>query len=750
MAIFIPQRWKTQPQGNVAIDWSHPLACGLVYSQLPGVSRAGFFRLVDPQIKSVDFSGKLTNGIFTTTTEAATSGVGIKGRSSLADAAGTTNGSLSLYSVSEGGNPTYTYAGLFERRVFDTAQSSVATFAVNAGSNLTSITQNTGSSDSTFLTRFIDGSASLQISTALVNDLILDKKLNVVFSVYKNGQTPIGIVNNRQLTLSNNTVYDGAAAFLGGNYINSTGTYVGLGSFLWLRVLSTAEVAAFTENPWQIFKPKNNKKVFLNSTFVATNKNPFATDTFNYANGAINTVTTKPWQLMSNPGFNPLVVQNNKLTNGNSSPEISWMYYDEPYWTNNQKSVAKVSATPAALTNGCFSGVTVRTTGLALGYMLAVLVTNNAAENSYVLLTYADATQTTEGDPFYSGPIDSPVYDGDEISLEVVGYTLTARLNGRVICGGSVTDTNKRLSRGYPGVAILEEFQTGGATFIDDWSGYSLDVESTTVTPFKGGRFLPQRWKTQPQGNVEIDWSNPLCQNLLFAYLPGNPRSLAQRYMPQLGAGYFAARFNNSNVITRPGGRVSEFEEYNFISSIASGAFTFGMAGQLFGPVLASTQDIASISNGDTEVGVIVGYDTSASSFFVQTLASDDTFNSYSASGNVTAANLRSKTRFVAGTLSTTEVACWLAGTKLGFNTGGWNGTIPRALEIIVTSGYRQSGSSAPPTGFALAGFGWQRVLSPNELAILDENPWQIFKPKPGRTYFLPGITKRNKFLFLF
>ena len=244
---------------------------------------------------------------------------------------------------------------------------------------------------------------------------------------------------------------------------------------------------------------------------------------------------------------------------------------------------------------------------------------------------------------------------------------------------------------------------------------------------------LPKRWQQQPQGNVEIDWSNSLCQNLLFAYLPGNPRSLAQRYMPQLGAGYF-----NSTVITRPGGRVSEFEEYDFISSIDSGSFTFGMAGQVFGPVLASTLDISSVDNGNTEIGVSVGYDTFASSYYVQTFATDNTFNSYNADGNVTAADLSSKTRFVAGTLSTTEVACWLAGTKLGFNTGGWNGTIPQALEVIVTSGYRLG---TPSTGFALAGFGWHRVLSPNELAILDENPWQIFKPVRPVFYSIPNIT---------
>jgi len=732
MAIFIPQRWKTQPQGNAAIDWSHPLARGLVYSQLPGVSRAGFFRLADPQIKSVDFSGKLTNGIFTTTTEAATSGVGIKGRSSLADAAGTTNGSLSLYSVSEGGNPTYTYAGLFERRVFDTAQSSVATFAVNAGSNLTSITQNTGSSDSTFLTRFIDGSASLQVSTALVNDLILDKKLNVVFSVYKNGQAPIGIVNNRQLTLSNNTVYDGAAAFLGGNYINSTGTYVGLGSFLWLRVLSTTEVAAFTENPWQIFKPKNNKKVFLNSTFVATNKNPFATDTFNYANGAINTVTTKPWQLMSDPGFNPLVVQNNKLTNGNSSPEISWMYYDEPYWTNNQKSVAKVSATPAALTNGCFSGVTVRTTGLALGYMLAVLVTNNAAENSYVLLTYADATQTTEGDPFYSGPIDSPVYDGDEISLEVVGYTLTARLNGRVICGGSVTDTNKRLSRGYPGVAILEEFQTGGATFIDDWSGYSLDVESTTVTPFKGGRFLPQRWKQQPQVPLQVDWGNSLSRGLCSAWHPAVSQYIGPGLSPYPTPNTFSYQSDPT------GARGIKFNAGTNarIALPAGSAGTTGYSGTrlvLFRP-FGNGWGLVSGTVPETlgmrlEGGTSQIYLVRASVEAI-TPAASIPISSRPTVALCTANDVTTETRLhINGQLLVSANRPYVS------SSGGlWVGAITN-----------HSSSS----NFFLA-LSWDRPLSIPEAAAIQENPWQIFKPKPGRMYFLPGSIKRGKFLFLF
>lgn len=252
---LLKRRYQTQPAGDVQVNWAHPLARGLIYAQVPGSARRGFFRLSDPQITSANFGTGLSNSIFAYSTAAGTNGLGIKGRSAMTDTAGTTSGTLNLRSSAAGGNPVYTYAGVFERSVLDTTQQSIATFAINGGQALTTITQNSGGSVSTFSTRFVDGSANTEIYNATVTNLITDKKLNVVFSVYENGQEPIGIVNNTQLVLDNNVNFDGISTSFSSNYLNATGTYVGLATFFWTRILSASEIASFTQNPWQLFIP---------------------------------------------------------------------------------------------------------------------------------------------------------------------------------------------------------------------------------------------------------------------------------------------------------------------------------------------------------------------------------------------------------------------------------------------------------------------------------------------------------------
>jgi len=252
---LLKRRYQTQPAGDVQVNWAHPLARGLIYAQVPGSARRGFFRLSDPQITSANFGTGLSNSIFAYSTAAGTNGLGIKGRSAMTDTAGTTSGTLNLRSSAAGGNPVYTYAGVFERSVLDTTQQSIATFAINGGQALTTITQNSGGSVSTFSTRFVDGSANTEIYNATVTNLITDKKLNVVFSVYENGQEPIGIVNNTQLVLDNNVNFDGISTSFSANYLNATGTYVGLATFFWTRILSASEIASFTQNPWQLFIP---------------------------------------------------------------------------------------------------------------------------------------------------------------------------------------------------------------------------------------------------------------------------------------------------------------------------------------------------------------------------------------------------------------------------------------------------------------------------------------------------------------
>jgi hypothetical protein len=287
---------------------------------------------------------------------------------------------------------------------------------------------------------------------------------------------------------------------------------------------------------------------------------------------------------------------------------------------------------------------------------------------------------------------------------------------------------------------------------------YSLPA---IVTPFKGGRFLPQRWKAQPQGNIEIDWNNPLTKGLFLAAAPGvsgkafhrfptnDPNWAAGNIGPllryQSGGRFRATPFGagfTGNVLytTRVGGNAT----YSLVDVLSGGSpvYTYGVAYcQLDTP--DSEFSGFSYTNGQTNFSLQAN---NVSTQFIArnwTAEIDTTANDHFITVPGGVPNQK----------QLTSTVTWAVGQPGRIYNGkqllvSSNATVWDGGYFAYNNPYFASYSTGKTSG--LLGVTWLRALTDNDRAAFDENPWQIFKPKPGRIYFLPGMTKRGKFLFLF
>lgn len=133
-------------------------------------------------------------------------------------------------------------------------------------------------------------------------------------------------------------------------------------------------------------------------------------------------------------------------------------------FTNDQYSAIIIGGL-SFLSNQYGIGTSVRSNGLT-----------NTARSYYEVVVYADS-----GGPNYQTDVNKMVAgtytnlvstttptwaNGDELSIEVVGTTITVKKNGTAL-GGSYTLTDSSLSTGTPGIT-----GTGGNTvYADNWEG---------------------------------------------------------------------------------------------------------------------------------------------------------------------------------------------------------------------------------------------------------------------------------------
>ena len=121
---------------------------------------------------------------------------------------------------------------------------------------------------------------------------------------------------------------------------------------------------------------------------------------------------------------------------------------------------------------------------------------------------------TSDRSDFIRSTVAGQVY---ETTLSPIQQT-TANIN-------FVFDANSPLNTGGIKFDVLDGtnlVKSQTVTFPSSTSHFTITpTEYSSIGPSMFGRFMPQRWRQQPQGNVDIDWNNPLTKGLFLAMAPG-------------------------------------------------------------------------------------------------------------------------------------------------------------------------------------------------------------------------------------
>jgi hypothetical protein len=237
--------------------------------------------------------------------------------------------------------------------------------------------------------------------------------------------------------------------------------------------------------------------------------------------------------------------------------------------------------------------------------------------------------------------------------------------------------------------------------------------------------FLPQRWKRQPQGPVQIDWSHPLASSLTAAVTPirlqemvsGRPLTLSA----PLSVGKQGVAFEFIDAAPRS-------VDYNVASAATPPQFT--VAAVAINRVSSGGRTFVWCSFKDAPTGtMILCYEAGGGRLELVR------------GGVITlsgGSNVPTNTPTVIG-------ARWGDATSVQILLNGRvNTTHAHNATTSAFSANRQIGrrggfnaSNALISGV----FEWNRALSNSEWASFSENPWQIFAPLRQTFFSLPGTT---------
>lgn len=266
MAQFLAQRWRRQPQGPVAVDWGNPLTRGLNDAFVGNQLAVNLARTnAAPTLYSA--------GVSLPTLEGGAGGVGWK-----------LNGTSGVVEVRP--NPWvnagsyWTQFALFTQRsatassistIYDGASSETVDRSITLDSSgvLSGYTYDgsrvtvTGTK-STPLGKLASAALRVRPNVSVQSlDLFCDGKLDGAVSCVSAGYD----------AFSNPMLGIGANGVVGTNYIS--GSAVNLYAFgLWTRALSDPEIAALSENPWQLFRAPKPIIYSLPSSTIPTLSSP--------------------------------------------------------------------------------------------------------------------------------------------------------------------------------------------------------------------------------------------------------------------------------------------------------------------------------------------------------------------------------------------------------------------------------------------------------------------------------------------
>jgi hypothetical protein len=238
--IFLPKRWREQPQGPVTVNWSHPIANGLIVGFIPGANSTNAYGNDKLASSSYASFGKANGGLINGNAQPA-------GRFVLKNSIFTgpiTVGMCGVLNRTSGGflNPLGGTVGGSLSVGFELQPSTldVLTQVYDPGYN-TSCDISAGVSFAEVKrTRFFSSTYSVAASGAYLGGKLLAASSTPFFP--DNLIEPLG-----EFQFGGKTTAIPERGFASG-------------FFVWTRVLSDAERATLDENPWQLFMPQRPAK----------------------------------------------------------------------------------------------------------------------------------------------------------------------------------------------------------------------------------------------------------------------------------------------------------------------------------------------------------------------------------------------------------------------------------------------------------------------------------------------------------
>lgn len=249
----------------------------------------------------------------------------------------------------------------------------------------------------------------------------------------------------------------------------------------------------------------------------------------------------------------------------------------------------------------------------------------------------------------------------------------------------------------------------------------------------------PRVWTRQPQGDVHVNWSNPLTRNLLALIDPRSKTELvrgsslvgARKTSPALSTGVATDRNSTGYLGIKPPTSASSDSAY---LDISSGDIT----------VFALCAQIGTTENANYLFGRLRGSQSPNYAVGLHT----GTFNgavvqlgTYGYSPQTSDTQRLNQPLPVAVVGSSGTAYTYFRGvqvdsgayTQIAYEYDGSGG---RAVSIG-SGGYGLSS-----VGVCYLGAIWSRALSASEIAEISRNPWQLFAPQEQVSYFIPPETK--------
>lgn len=259
----------------------------------------------------------------------------------------------------------------------------------------------------------------------------------------------------------------------------------------------------------------------------------------------------------------------------------------------------------------------------------------------------------------------------------------------------------------------------------------------------------PRVLTQQPQGAVQIDWSNPLARGLVLAQVGDE---LSEKVNNKPAGNYFEDGPRPPSIFANTG------RGLNFSGGPYELQFDYFKPGQKPTTAFSILTITKPVSNqAANTAGYILqslsntnqaqwGLDFYVSSFttngFGLNVRNSGGF-SYGTNAPVGDNYQFTKPLIVSGSAGTTQNSkIYLNGELKGVG-GTLNDFLFQSNELNNSKPYMGSYN-----GSTYLNLIWNRTLTDSEHLQLAQNPWQLFKPAAGRTYFLPA--NRSKFLFLF